>query len=217
MTWPDLAPDDPFGVHNLPYGAFDAKPSGGDGEGGQVALGVRLGDDVLNLSAAEERGLIEARGDARGGRRRSTVSSLWAGPRGSTSGTRSPISLPMCATATPSRLCSGHSTRSVCACRSPWGTTSTSTRRSTMPPTSGGSSGRTSLSCHPPGSTCRSATTVARERSSCQGRRSSVRAASAQRPMATGRPTARRSRLDVEAEVGFVVGRRHPPRHSGVH
>ncbi len=62
MTWPDLAPDDPFGVHNLPYGAFDAKPLGGDGGGGRVALGVRLGDDVLNLSAAEERGLIEARG-----------------------------------------------------------------------------------------------------------------------------------------------------------
>jgi fumarylacetoacetase len=62
MTWPDLAPDDPFGVHNLPYGAFDAGPQPGDGGGGRAALGVRLGEDVINLSAAEERGLIEAQG-----------------------------------------------------------------------------------------------------------------------------------------------------------
>ena len=33
MTWLDLAPDDPFGVHNLPYCAFDAGPQRGEAEG----------------------------------------------------------------------------------------------------------------------------------------------------------------------------------------
>ncbi|WP_462417856.1 fumarylacetoacetase [Kytococcus sp. Marseille-QA3725] len=45
-TWPDLPADHPFGPHNLPYGAFltDDAP--------RTRLGVRIGDDVLDLSAA---------------------------------------------------------------------------------------------------------------------------------------------------------------------
>ncbi len=58
MTWPDLAPDDPYGGHNLPYGAFDTIGEGADRGG----VGVRVGEGVLNLSAAEERGLIDASG-----------------------------------------------------------------------------------------------------------------------------------------------------------
>jgi fumarylacetoacetase len=52
--WLDLPPDDPFGVHNLPYGAFDSD--------GPVRLGARVGDRVLDLGAAERTGLVEAGG-----------------------------------------------------------------------------------------------------------------------------------------------------------
>jgi fumarylacetoacetase len=55
MTWLDLAADDPFGVHNLPYGAFDTP-------GGSPRLGARVGDQVLDLAAVERAGLVEARG-----------------------------------------------------------------------------------------------------------------------------------------------------------
>nr|WP_205863416.1 fumarylacetoacetase [Planosporangium thailandense] len=51
----DIAADDPFGVHNLPYGAFDP----GDGSS---RLGVRIGDRVLDLAALERTGLVEADG-----------------------------------------------------------------------------------------------------------------------------------------------------------
>jgi fumarylacetoacetase len=60
MTWPQLAADDPFGIHNLPYGAFDTPPAGT--ARGRGAVGVRVGGHVLNLSAAEERRLVDARG-----------------------------------------------------------------------------------------------------------------------------------------------------------
>ncbi|GAA1803161.1 fumarylacetoacetase [Planosporangium flavigriseum] len=53
MTWLDLAADDPFGVHNLPYGAFDP----GDGS---RRLGARIGGQVLDLAALERVGLVEA-------------------------------------------------------------------------------------------------------------------------------------------------------------
>ncbi|OON80022.1 fumarylacetoacetase [Streptomyces tsukubensis] len=43
-TWLDLASDDPFGVANLPYGVF-APP------GGQPRVGVRIGGRVLDLAA----------------------------------------------------------------------------------------------------------------------------------------------------------------------
>jgi fumarylacetoacetase len=54
-SWLDIAADDPFGVHNLPYGAFDP----GDGSS---RLGARIGDRVLDLAALERTGLVEARG-----------------------------------------------------------------------------------------------------------------------------------------------------------
>jgi fumarylacetoacetase len=55
VSWLDLPADDPFGVHNLPYGAFDP----GDGS---RRLGARIGDRVLDLAALERAGLVEARG-----------------------------------------------------------------------------------------------------------------------------------------------------------
>ena len=63
-------------------------------------------------------------------------------------------------------------------------TTSTSTRRSTTPRTSGGSCGRTASRCSPTGGTCRSATTAGRARSwsagpTSPGRRASSRARTA--------------------------------------
>jgi fumarylacetoacetase len=58
MTWLTLAPDDPFGLHNLPYGAFADAGTAGPGE----RLGVRVGDRVLDITAAERTGLIEAEG-----------------------------------------------------------------------------------------------------------------------------------------------------------
>ena len=87
--------------------------------------------------------------------------------------------------------------------RSP--TTSTSTRRSTTRRTSAACSGPIAGRCRRTGSTCRSATTAARAPSWCRAPTSSARAASAGRrtPAADVRPD---RRLDIEAEVGFVVG-----------
>ncbi|MFF1675089.1 fumarylacetoacetase [Streptomyces sp. NPDC058256] len=45
MTWLDLPPDDLFGIDNLPYGVFS--PSGG-----APRVGVRVGEQVLDLAAA---------------------------------------------------------------------------------------------------------------------------------------------------------------------
>ena len=45
MTWLDLPTDHPFGVHNLPYGVFSV----GDDD---RRVGVRVGDHVLDLAAA---------------------------------------------------------------------------------------------------------------------------------------------------------------------
>ncbi|MEV6171429.1 fumarylacetoacetase [Streptomyces sp. NPDC051954] len=44
MTWPDLPPDDRFGIDNLPYGVF-SPPAGAP------RVGVRVGDHVLDLAA----------------------------------------------------------------------------------------------------------------------------------------------------------------------
>jgi fumarylacetoacetase len=57
MTWLDIAPEHPYGVHNLPYGVFvrDVKPD-------EARIGVRIGDAVLDLAAAEEVGLVAAGG-----------------------------------------------------------------------------------------------------------------------------------------------------------
>ena len=45
-SWPDLAPDSPFGVRNLPYGVFTTadRPT--------RRIGVRIGDHVLDAGAA---------------------------------------------------------------------------------------------------------------------------------------------------------------------
>ncbi len=51
VTWLDVPRDDPFGVHNLPYGVFD-----------EGRVGVRVGQHVLDLTGAEAGGLLDAGG-----------------------------------------------------------------------------------------------------------------------------------------------------------
>ena len=53
MTWLDLPTDHPFGVHNLPYGVFSV----GDDD---RRVGVRVGDRVLDLAAAAEHAGMES-------------------------------------------------------------------------------------------------------------------------------------------------------------
>ncbi|KAB7743230.1 fumarylacetoacetase [Nostocoides sp. F2B08] len=53
-TWLDLAADDPFGIDNLPYGVFST-------EGTAPRVGVRVGDRVLDLApCAEDAGMESA-------------------------------------------------------------------------------------------------------------------------------------------------------------
>ncbi len=52
-TWLDLPADHPFGVHNLPYGVFST-PDGGP------RVGVRIGDHVLDAGPSAERAGMES-------------------------------------------------------------------------------------------------------------------------------------------------------------
>ncbi|MEV0717040.1 fumarylacetoacetase [Asanoa sp. NPDC050611] len=58
MTWVPGAAGSPYGVHNLPYGVFrhGAKPP---------RIGVRIGDSLLDLDGAEAAGLVLAGGALR--------------------------------------------------------------------------------------------------------------------------------------------------------
>jgi fumarylacetoacetase len=47
MTWLDLPADHPFGIHNLPYGVYST--------GAERRVGVRIGDEVLDVAALAER------------------------------------------------------------------------------------------------------------------------------------------------------------------
>ena len=53
MTWLDLPTHHPFGVHNLPYGVFSTG-------GADRRVGVRVGDHVLDLAACAERAGMES-------------------------------------------------------------------------------------------------------------------------------------------------------------
>jgi fumarylacetoacetase len=54
MTWLDLTADDPFGIDNLPYGVFST-------QGTDPRVGVRIGDRVLDLApCAEDAGMESA-------------------------------------------------------------------------------------------------------------------------------------------------------------
>ncbi|MGB7820417.1 MAG: fumarylacetoacetase [Ornithinibacter sp.] len=53
MTWLDLPADHPFGIHNLPYGVFST-------DGGPARVGVRVGDHVLDLAACAEQSGMES-------------------------------------------------------------------------------------------------------------------------------------------------------------
>lgn len=53
MTWLDLPADHPFGIHNLPYGVFST-------HGTQRRVGVRVGDHVLDVAACAEQAGMES-------------------------------------------------------------------------------------------------------------------------------------------------------------
>ena len=53
MTWLDLPADHPFGIHNLPYGVFSTEVGG-------HRVGVRIGDHVLDLAACAEHAGMES-------------------------------------------------------------------------------------------------------------------------------------------------------------
>ncbi|MBT9255823.1 fumarylacetoacetase [Phycicoccus sp. MAQZ13P-2] len=61
MTWVDLPADHPFGLHNLPYGVFST------GTDGERRVGVRVGDHVLDLVACAEQAGMESAAVWRGG------------------------------------------------------------------------------------------------------------------------------------------------------
>ncbi|NNF58833.1 MAG: fumarylacetoacetase [Rhodothermaceae bacterium] len=50
----DVPADSPFPIQNLPYGVFSRD------DGSDPAIGVRIGDQVLDLAVLEERGLLDA-------------------------------------------------------------------------------------------------------------------------------------------------------------
>ena len=85
-------------------------------------------------------------------------------------------------------------------------TTSTSTRRSSTRRTSAASSGRIPSRCSRTGDTSRSATTDAPAPSSSAGRRSCGRAGRRRRRTSRLRRYGPSRRLDIELELGFVVG-----------
>ena len=55
MTWVEGAAGTPYGLENLPYGVFRR-------DDGAARIGVRIGDRVLDLTAAEQAGLVLAGG-----------------------------------------------------------------------------------------------------------------------------------------------------------
>ncbi|MBR7742923.1 fumarylacetoacetase [Phycicoccus sp. BSK3Z-2] len=61
MTWLDLPDDHPFGLHNLPYGVFSTAADG------ERRVGVRVGDHVLDLAACAEQSGMESAAVWRGG------------------------------------------------------------------------------------------------------------------------------------------------------
>ncbi len=62
MTWLDLPADHPYGLHNLPYGVFST--AGPDAE---RRVGVRVGDHVLDLAACAAQAGMESADVWRGG------------------------------------------------------------------------------------------------------------------------------------------------------
>jgi fumarylacetoacetase len=53
MTWLDLPADHPYGIHNLPYGVFST-------DGTEPRVGVRVGDHVLDAGACAEQAGMES-------------------------------------------------------------------------------------------------------------------------------------------------------------
>ena len=185
-----------FDADHLPYGVFARA-------GEQPRVGVRIGDHVLDLaplaaaSCSTRPPCSASRRSTRSWRRAGGVGlGPRAGPELLTDQTERDLA---------SRTCS-RCRRRAATCRSRSATTSTSTPPSTTPPTSAGSSGPTRSRCCPTGSTCRSATTAAPARS-CASGTDIVRPCGQRKAPAEDAPTFGPSRrLDIEAELGFVVG-----------
>ena len=148
---------DGFGLDHLPYGVYSVGAR-------RPRVGVRLGDSVLDVADRCGPELAPADAERLHGPRPDRLGRDPRRDRRARRGRR--------ARRRP------RSPRSACTCRSRSATTSTSTRPSTTPPTSAGSSGPTRSRCCRTGATSRSATTAAAAPSSSAVRRSSGRAGS---------------------------------------
>ena len=107
MSWVPGAAGSSYDVDHLPYGVFSTPAT-------PPRVGVRIGDFVLDASAAAALGVTRAMDPTsrpRGGTRGSTCSSPWAGPAGTSRGGGSTRCSPARSTASVSSRCSCRSTR----------------------------------------------------------------------------------------------------------
>ena len=153
----------------------------------RAAVGWRDGDEVVDLSGL---GDVYAQ---------PSLNALMALGRDALGASRSPRRARTTGRASRSR-------RRRCTCRSRSRTTSTSTRRSSMRRTWAASSVPTPSRCCRTGAGFRSATTAAQARSSSAAPTSPPARTAASRRTRTRRCTAPSRRLDIELELGFVVG-----------
>ena len=199
-TWLDLPADHPFGLANLPYGVFSTP-------GTSPRVGVRVGDWVLDAGAALGAGRYGVA--ATSGVGEPSLNAFLADGRPAWAAARAWLT-----SCSPTRLARGlrashtwcRSATSPCTCRSRSPTTSTSTPASTTPPTSGrifrpDSEPLTPNWKHLPigyhgraGTVVVSGTDIVRPR----GQRKAP-----SDPAPSFGPSVR---LDIEAELGFVVG-----------
>ena len=190
-SWVPGAAGSPFDVDNLPYGVFSpaGRPAGRRPDrrlcstSAPPARPPRL--DSAAASHADPEPLMPGR---RPGRARDWLAELL-----SDEGTRR----------TSRSWCRW--TDVTCSCRSRSPTTSTSTPPSSTPPTSAGCSARTAT---PHSQLEAPADRLPRPSRHSRGQRHRRRTAEGQRPARRGRPPAfgPSRRLDIEAELGFVVG-----------
>ena len=200
-TWAPVPEGSDFPIENLPFGVFRPRDE-------EPRVGVRIGDHVVDLARRRDRPRahrppVAQRADGERPRRRGARPRRRAAHR---SGAPRP--------AAPDRRAS------TCCCRSTSSTTSTSTRRSTTPRTSAGSCARTPSRCCRTGASCPSPTTAGPGRSWSAARRSSGPKGSSPDGDGPARLAPTRA-LDIELEVGFVVGgppaARIEPDHADRH
>ena len=138
--WLDLPASHPFGPHHLPYGVFGP----GDHPAGDASrrVGVRIGDQVLDLGAAAADAGVDWAPAVAG----PTLNPLLAAGPATWASVRAWLAALLTDPARAGEVrphLDALPDVTPCTCRSPSPTTSTSTPASTTPPTSGASSGPT--------------------------------------------------------------------------